>query len=85
MFGFAAIMFLVKNHPLLSMKIIRLRLTPRESDLLSIVEGCKKKDKRSQEMLFKHLAPKILTTCRRYESTHFGAPGHFTGNVHNRI
>lgn len=39
----------------------------REQSLESILEGCARKDAHCQRMLFNRCAPKVLTTCRRYE------------------
>ncbi len=51
------------------MKIISLRKSNNQSALQTIIEGCRRGETRCQELLFKEFAPRILTTCRRYESS----------------
>ncbi len=41
--------------------------------LSEVISKCKKADTLAQEVLFRFFAPKILTTCRRYELPDFGA------------
>lgn len=42
-------------------------------DMIDIIEGCRLKKEKYQELLYKSLAPKILTLCRRYETRDFDA------------
>ncbi|MEM6725596.1 MAG: sigma-70 family RNA polymerase sigma factor [Bacteroidota bacterium] len=55
------------------MRLFNLRSAKNQTTLQAIIEGCRKQDSRSQELLFRYFAPRILTTCRRYETPHFGA------------
>ncbi len=56
------------------MKIINLSIFNKKSKSISaIVEGCQQNDASCQELLFKTYAPKLLTLCRRYEQSSFGA------------
>lgn len=50
------------------MKVISIFSRFRETDLNSILAGCVRKDAAAQRLLFNRCAPKILTTCRRYET-----------------
>lgn len=54
------------------MKVVRLN-EKTESNLSSILAGCLRKEPASQELLFRVLSPRVLTTCRRYESAVLGA------------
>ncbi len=57
-----------------TMRTTKLRiLKKREEALDKIIEGCKKNETYCQELLFKEFAPRILTVCRRYGTSHFGA------------
>ncbi|MCC7244184.1 MAG: sigma-70 family RNA polymerase sigma factor [Saprospiraceae bacterium] len=49
------------------MKVVSIFSKFREQSLESILAGCVRKDAQCQRMLFDRCAPKILTTCRRYE------------------
>ncbi|MEO1435904.1 MAG: sigma-70 family RNA polymerase sigma factor [Bacteroidota bacterium] len=54
------------------MRLFNLRSAKNQPTLQAIIEGCRKQDSRAQELLFRYFAPRILTTCRRYETPHFG-------------
>lgn len=38
-----------------------------------LIEGCKEGDPNAQEELYRTYAPRVMTTCRRYEHPSFGA------------
>lgn len=48
-------------------------LIKRDYDMSDIIQGCRLKKEKFQELLYKNLAPKILTLCRRYETRDFDA------------
>lgn len=54
------------------MKIFRLH-NKSKTDIDTIIEGCRRRESAAQELLFRQIAPRILTTCRRYEMPSFGA------------
>lgn len=54
------------------MKIIKLHKKTK-SNLDTILAGCLRKEPASQELLFRVLSPRVLTTCLRYECTAMGA------------
>lgn len=55
------------------MKIVSIFSKFRAKDLDAVIAGCLLKDEHCQQLLFKKFAPKILTTCRRYETAWLGA------------
>ncbi len=67
---------LINLHKKLSiqirMKVIQLQANSTYN-LDEVIVGCMQKDVTCQKLLYKEYAPKILTTCRRYEMPHFGA------------
>ncbi len=63
--------FTVSGHSK-PMKIIRLNQNPKRPSLAQLVEGCRRKEEQAQEGLFRLLAPRVLTTCRRYETASMG-------------
>ena len=55
------------------MKIVSIFSKRQEYDLDRIIAGCKLQEEHCQRLLFNRCAPKLLTTCRRYETHHLDA------------
>jgi RNA polymerase sigma factor (sigma-70 family) len=49
------------------MKVISIFSHALSKDIDSIIAGCRHKDGKCQRLLFNRCAPRVLTTCRRYE------------------
>jgi RNA polymerase sigma factor (sigma-70 family) len=55
------------------MKVISIFSKRQEYTLEQIIAGCQQQQEYCQRLLFNRCAPKLLTTCRRYENHHLDA------------
>jgi RNA polymerase sigma factor (sigma-70 family) len=55
------------------MKVLSIFSKRQEYNLEQIIAGCQQQQEHCQRLLFNRCAPKLLTTCRRYENHHLDA------------
>jgi RNA polymerase sigma factor (sigma-70 family) len=55
------------------MKVVSIFSKRQEYNLEQIIAGCQQQQEHFQRLLFNRCAPKLLTTCRRYENYHLDA------------